>query len=542
MMRTARVWLILTLVVILCSAAQAAWGSPFSTVSRDHWAYKDIEYLRSKGIIPGPEEGPEDHWHFADRGEAAAALARTLEVFDASTATEEEKSNLKRILAFFARDLEAAGVIFPKDDPLAASAGTEDIQPSRFETAGLLARTLETVDREKIDKADLERVDRLVDEYREELNLWAPDVEGLEERVATIEEGVGGWHLSGTLRFDANYYRAGAVGSEGYGIYTDDPGQDSDTRFSRMWLNILKRVDDKVSFFSRLEMDSDSEENGLFVDQAYILADFPGNWGSYIGRWYFDWEADDSLYLGEEPIFTHRVMNGFLVRHDLPMGHFEAYASRPEKETGAEQGYEFGARYKMHLSERLRFSLNAIERQPDEGFDKQILWTAAGLDLNPFWTVRGAIYRQDTGTDTPYAFQAILQGKQTERALTSFWLEFMSFDQGFEFWNSAYQDYGTFMGWNDGEGGHSTTPVGDVYDNILFIRLDQQWDEKISSFQRYVLALHRYDGENALNFTVGLKYRYTPNIAFILVYDKVEEAFDEGLDDHLIQLRTEVWF
>ena len=541
-MRTARVWLILTLVVILCSSAQIAWGSPFSTVSRGHWAYKDIEYLRLKGIITSPEEGPEGYWHFADRGEAAAALARTLEVFDASTATEEEKSNLKRILVFFAKDLETAGVIFPKDDLLAASAGTEDVQPSRFETAGLLARTLETVDRETIDKADLERVDRLVDEYREELDLWAPDLEGLEERVAQIEEGVGGWRLSGALRFDANYYRAGAVGSEGYGIYGDEPGQDGDMRFSRMWLNISKRVDDKVSFFSRLEMNPRSKENELFLDQAYFLTDFPGNWSSYIGRWYFDWEADDSLYLGEEPIFTHRVMNGFMIRHDLPMGHFEAYASRPQKETDVEQGYEFGARYKMHLSERLWFSLNVIERQLYEDFDKQVLWAVAGLDLNPFWTVRGAIYRQDTGTDTPYAFQAILQGKQTERGLTSFWLEFMSFDQGFELWNRAYQDYGTFMGWNDGEGGHPTTPVGAVYDNILFIRLDQQWDEKISTFQRYVLALHRYDGENAINFTVGLKYRYTPHIAFVLVYDKVEEAFDEGLDDHLIQLRTEVWF
>ncbi len=87
-MRTARVWLIL-LVVILCSSSQIAWGSPFSTVSRDHWAYRDIEYLRSKGIIAGPGEGSGGYWHFAGRGEAAAALARTLEVFDATTATED---------------------------------------------------------------------------------------------------------------------------------------------------------------------------------------------------------------------------------------------------------------------------------------------------------------------------------------------------------------------------------------------------------------------------------------------------------------------
>ena len=541
-MRITKTVFILILLILLTVTVKTAWSSPFSTVSKDHWVFKDLEYLKSREIISGSEDGSSGgYWDFADRSKAAAALAQTLEVFDASTATDDEKANLRRVLFFFAEDLEAAGVIFPKDLSL-ASTEVGDNQPTRFEVASLVVRALDAIDRRTADKRDLERVERLAEEYREELAFWTPDVEKLEKRIALTEEGIGGWHLSGTLRIDANYYRAGAIGSEGFGIYTDDPGQGGDMGFSRMWLNISKRVDDKVSLFSRLELDPGSTEEDLIVSQAYIRADLPGNWSSIIGRWDFDWEAGDRLYFGEDPLFTHRIMNGFLVKRDMSMGHFEVYTSRPDEKPGVEQGYEYGARFKMHLSERLWFSLNAIQREPDDGIDKQVLWTAAGLDLNPYWTVRGAIYRQDNGMDTPYAFQAIIEGKQTERGLTSFWLEFLSFDRGFEFWNRAYQDYGMFMGWNDGESGHPTTPVGNVYDNVLFIRLDQKWDEKISTFQRYVLALHRYGGENAKNFTVGLKYHYTPSVAFIIVYDKVEEAFGEGLDDHLIQLRTEIWF
>ncbi len=118
----------------------------------------------------------------------------------------------------------------------------------------------------------------------------------------------------------------------------------------------------------------------------------------------------------------------------------------------------------------------------------------------------------------------------------------MSFYKGFELWYRGFKDYGTFMGWYDGKTGHATAPVGDYFDNVLFVRLDQKWDEKISTFQRYVLALSRGAGENAMNFTVGLRYRYTPGLSFTLSYDKVEEAYGEALDDHLIQLRTELNF
>jgi|GEM_PF-4395757 len=87
-MRITKTVFILILLILLTVTVKTAWSSPFSTVSKDHWVFKDLEYLKSREIISGSEDGSSGgYWDFADRSKAAAALAQTLEVFDASTAT-----------------------------------------------------------------------------------------------------------------------------------------------------------------------------------------------------------------------------------------------------------------------------------------------------------------------------------------------------------------------------------------------------------------------------------------------------------------------
>lgn len=512
--------------------------SAFSTVPKGHWAYSDIEYLKAKGLLdPGDSSAAES---FADRGEAASALSKSLSGFDASNATAEEKENLCRLLAYFEPELRAVGLSFSASaKPVrAAKPGLK----TRFEIAGLVSKAIGSVDREKADREDVERLQRLGTEYRNELAVWGTPVDELEDRVDVLESGMGGWHFSGSLRFDANYYRAGAVGSEGYGIYTDVSGRNEDFRFSRMRLNIRKRVDDRLTFYGRLEKDPGSGNNAVTLEHAYVDVTFPGNWSLLAGRWQTDWQGEDELYFGDDPFLTNRTLTGFLFRNDRGMGRFSAYISQQDESADQAESLEAGMRYRLDLNERFWISLNAIHLEPEDRSRQQVMWAAAGLRLNQDWSVRAAVYRQDTVDATPVAFQAILEGRQSERGLTSFWLEFLSFDKGFEMWNRGFQDYGTFMGWYDGKTGHATAPVGDYFDNVLFVRLDQKWDEKISTFQRYVLALSRGAGENAMNFTVGLRYRYTPGLSFTLSYDKVEEAYGEALDDHLIQLRTELNF
>ena len=177
--------------------------------------------------------------------------SKSLSGFDAANATAEEKENLRRLLAYFEPELRAVGLAFPASaKPVRAS---KPGLKTRFEMAGLVSRALESVDREKADKEDVERLQRLGTEYRNELAVWGAPVEELEDRVDVLESGMGGWHFSGSMRFDGNYYRAGAVG-RGYGIYRR-VGTERGFQVLPHALNMRKRVDDRTTFYGRLEKD-----------------------------------------------------------------------------------------------------------------------------------------------------------------------------------------------------------------------------------------------------------------------------------------------
>ncbi len=82
------------------------------------------------------------------------------------------------------------------------------------------------------------------------------------------------------------------------------------------------------------------------------------------------------------------------------------------------------------------------------------------------------------------------------------------------------------------------------YDNILFIKAEQKWNDKWRTFQRYLKGNTRFLGaEDTTNYTFGVKYYYTPAVSFELAYDKIEGSETvTDRDDHLIRVRTHVVF
>ena len=90
-----------------------------------------------------------------------------------------------------------------------------------------------------------------------------------------------------------------------------------------------------------------------------------------------------------------------------------------------------------------------------------------------------------------------------------------------------------------------------------WLKLQQKWNDKWTTFQRFVKADHAFKAGfeegpgdiDVTNWTLGIKYYYTPNLSFELVYDNVDygngwigsPTFDP-IDDSLIRLRTHVAF
>ena len=102
--------------------------------------------------------------------------------------------------------------------------------------------------------------------------------------------------------------------------------------------------------------------------------------------------------------------------------------------------------------------------------------------------------------------------------------------------------------------------VSNVWETeAIFVRLEQQWDDKWVTYQRYGQFDHSMEGYardrygsgsyDITNWTFGVQYWYTPTVMFELAYDDVD--YDDGWynnidkdlkDDNLIRFRTYVFF
>ncbi|MEG1912923.1 MAG: S-layer homology domain-containing protein, partial [Cloacibacillus sp.] len=90
-------------------------------------------------------------------------------------------------------------------------------------------------------------------------------------------------------------------------------------------------------------------------------------------------------------------------------------------------------------------------------------------------------------------------------------------------------------------------PWNDNTTKVFFVRADQKWNDKWSSFIRYTQAKFDTDGiDDAKEYGIAVKYQLNPAVAFRLGYDYVDNGENTGNayngDDHVIQFRTTVNF
>ena len=412
---------------------------------------------------------------------------------------------------------------------------------TRYEVASAVARALAVVDMTKASKQDVEMLKKLVVEFKDELDALGVKVDKIDSRVAVLEEGVGGWKFWGEFRFDAKFAgNDGTVPGEPR-LYTANGDTDFNLNRFRIWGR--KIVDDKATVTFRLGKDG---TNNVRWERYFLTLQLPYDMVMNAGLYVTDWQGDDKLYADNDAWFTDRDMEGFWFTKNFGAGMFQAFAAHfdPTVNRGTgflDEGYEYGARFRWNFNENFWLSGNYIGWNYETVLDQHVWWAAFGARFNQDWEFRGAYYNYDDGLNNNGAWQAILDISQNALKFTSLWIEYVNVsDIGFmTVTDGPWDNYGADVTGNW---------LG-YYDNILFIKAEQKWNDKWRTFQRYLKGNARIAGfGDTTNYTLGVKYYYTPAVSFELAYDKIEGSNPnngtnaQGRDDHLIRFRTHVVF
>lgn len=478
---------ILALVAVIALVAFAApafaAANPFMDVPMNHWAYDAIGQLAARGVLSGYPDGT-----------------------------------------------------YKGNQPM-----------TRYEVASAVARALAVVDMTKASKQDVEMLKKLVVEFKDELDALGVKVDKLDSRVAVLEDGVGGWKISGSFRMDWKW-----ADRAGNGTYTADGDQDLTMRTPSNYIQLVKRIDDNVSYRARLRR---TDAQGLQWTENFITVKFPWDFTGKFGRTdSIVWE--NGLYntaYGDDAWFLDDRIEGMVFDKPWGMGIFSfLWGHYDGTGLGAESTW-YGARLRFNFNEQFNMGIQGLVKDYDLNVANnvakvQTYWVDLGFNFTNDIALRGmyAMNKYDWAVpsaldDSPNAYKVILDVNQNALKFTSLWFEYAKLDATF-----ATQINGLSYAEQNGSG--INTPALGI-DNPLrndemkywFVYAEQKWNDKFATFQRYLDVT--YDLETISshkNWLFGMRYMYTPALQFELLYDKIDA--DNGYEDDMIRFRTSVSF
>ena len=439
--------------------------------------------------------------------------------------------------------------------------------------ASVVARALVTVDAEKASKQDLELLKKLVMEFKDELDALGVKVDSLDKRVAVLEENLGGWKLYGELYFDAQFFDSDDT--------TGNAGMDSDFGFGRARFWLAKQISETTSLTARINTHDSKyghKNDGTFKwDRLWVDTKLPWDIDFRFGRLNFDWEGDLGLYdpytINNDGMFGDWTVDGFqfvkhwgnfsftgivarnnddytALRSTNDMGDYMTYAAKlgydSENWMLGVMGYWMQADNEGYdLGEEVAIENGKVvaQQRAHDNHDLNTYGVYAGYSFTPAIQLKGVYYWQDNDDpvvanieDSPTAWKAILDVKQDLLKFTSLWIEYAQMDNTF-YGTNSYQ----YMGGNE----MANMPLSDGTAEIWHIIANQQWNDQWSSYIRYWMADWDTTGvDDTENWTVGVRYQYTPAIQFKLEYDMIDYG-DAGArtgDDNVLRFRTTVNF
>ena len=392
---------------------------------------------------------------------------------------------------------------------------------TRYEIATMVARMMAAGG---LSGEDLEKLKALVVEFQPELEALGVKVDGFDSRLSALEKGLGGWKITGQMRFDYNAWdndgAATGAGADGFTM-------------NRARLFLHRDLSDGVSFDARWH-------RGNF-DRWWVTAkDFMGLEGLTMrgGQFYLDWEDEDGLYDDNDAFNMDANYRGFDLKYNRGMFTVEGFAASNQggniyADNASDEYY--GARLKFDFSEKFWLSLNGLWYNVGDT-NYKTYWAGLGFSFMDGLELKGAYYMEDidgAAIDDPKAFKVILDVSQDVLKFTSLWVEYAKLDQGFYIDRSPWSFSDVLWPGNVSMG---VTLPDDV--DVLFVKAKQKWNDKWSTIERYV----KYDIDNfwdAKEWSVAIGYQYSPNLYFELAYADMDGSFfDPNYDNNQIRFRT----
>ncbi|MBR2209396.1 MAG: S-layer homology domain-containing protein [Synergistaceae bacterium] len=440
-------------------------------------------------------------------------------------------------------------------------------QTTRYEMASALARALAVVDMTKASKQDVEMLKRLVVEFKDELEAPGVKVAELDERVAILEERLGGWHIHGVLALDFTYHKnhEAPVGD------SDFTYDDAKLFFERTW-----GEDDEFFFQARMENSGGS----VTTDRFFVEMPFFFDSRLTVGRFAWNWESDYLMSMPQtggwtgDSVMTNWVTDGFGWTKNFGLGTVKAIFAHPGN-GGAYKGilngklahddnwsaYMLALGFNMQFTEQIGLDLGAqaffgdnAEQAAPAAVDSYALdkfWTVwAGLrfNFNDNIGFKGIFYHQkdeeDRATSTGWVdadiddanhWALILDVKQEALKYTSLWLEYGQYDLGYTVRSDKSIFYSTSIS-------DTSAPADMKYWRIA---LGQEWNDKWAThlfYYGYKVELAGGDWKPA-EMGLGVQYKLNDYTTMGLNYVHVKDANRANEDDDdVIRFRTSIEF
>ncbi|MDR1917108.1 MAG: S-layer homology domain-containing protein [Synergistaceae bacterium] len=441
---------------------------------------------------------------------------------------------------------------------------------TRYEMASVIARSLAQVDLEKASKQDVELLKRLIVEFKDELDALGVRVDGIDARLAVIERDLGGWSISGQLRFDANFGM-----NRAHGWYNDDMTQsgknDFDLNRYRIFLN--KRINDTTTFFARLGKSGRGNTTQPAARWDYYSITTKLGYGLTMtaGSINFDWEDEAGLVGANASLFGDINANAFIFTRDWGIANLQFVIARANDNKAAsdtgnswEEEFLLAAKANFDIAERLNAGVMAYYQRGDEdvpssrgGLNNNMLTAGAyfSYSITRSMALKGLYYYQDQGEgrkiargDNAHAWRVALDVDQDALKFTRLWLEYSQIDNNFIRNETPYAFNGVSLLNNQPMNGGTTKVYG--------VNTSQVWGDKWRTFLGYYHADFNTAGVDEANeWVLGVGYRLNPAVEFELSYNNINygdtnptaylNQFEKSLrngDDHQIRFRTFVSF
>ena len=410
---------------------------------------------------------------------------------------------------------------------------------TRYEIAQMVARMMAN----GVGGADADKLKALIVEFAPELEAIGVKVDGFDGRLSALEKGVGGWTLSGQMRFDVFSHKDLPKDATGEANPAGWSGRGA--QFNRARIFLHKDMSDGVSFDARYH-------DGTF-DRYWVTAkNFLGAQGltAKIGQYGFDLEGRDGLYKNnnwqdDDSFFFDTTARGVLLNYNR--GGFEAefqYASNvggygKEGVYKANDGREVYPGRLAYSGEKFHVSANgAWFNEPGlYGMNWKMYYFALGFKPVRGIELIGAYFMEKDIEHDPKAWKIVLDVDQDLLKFTSLRFEYADLDKGFFLNNVGPLTWHAKMS-------HNVTSGYLAEDTKLFkVEALQKWGAKFQTYERWG-QYKQSDNGKAKELQLGIGYQYTPNLWFGVDYTKCDGLLYDGgkvysdMKDKVIRFRT----